>query len=43
VEWIERWIGDNPPLLLPGVRFRRVEIKADGEEDRQLVYEDFGG
>jgi tRNA threonylcarbamoyladenosine biosynthesis protein TsaE len=43
VEWIERWIGDEPPLLLPGVRFRRVEIKTAGELERQLVYEDFGG
>jgi tRNA threonylcarbamoyladenosine biosynthesis protein TsaE len=43
VEWIERWIGDKPPLLLPGVSFRRVEIKTAGENDRQLVYEDFGG
>jgi len=43
VEWIERWIGDKPPLLLPGVKFRRVEIETAGENDRQLVYEDFGG
>lgn len=42
VEWIERWIGDKPPLLLPGVRFRRVEITTAGEHDRQLAYEDFG-
>jgi tRNA threonylcarbamoyladenosine biosynthesis protein TsaE len=43
VEWIERWIGEEPPLLLPGVRFRRVEINTEGEQERQLVYEDFGG
>jgi tRNA threonylcarbamoyladenosine biosynthesis protein TsaE len=43
VEWIERWIGDSPPALSPGVRFRRVEIESCGENDRELVYEDFGG
>jgi tRNA threonylcarbamoyladenosine biosynthesis protein TsaE len=43
VEWIERWIGDKPPPLLPGVKFRRVEIKTAGEYDRDIVYEDFGG
>ncbi|HUD45354.1 MAG TPA: tRNA (adenosine(37)-N6)-threonylcarbamoyltransferase complex ATPase subunit type 1 TsaE [Candidatus Baltobacteraceae bacterium] len=43
VEWIERWIEEKPPLLLPGVRFRRVEINTAGEHDRQLIYEDFGG
>jgi tRNA threonylcarbamoyladenosine biosynthesis protein TsaE len=43
VEWIERWIGDGPPPLLPGVRFRRVEIKSSGENNRELIYEDFGG
>jgi tRNA threonylcarbamoyladenosine biosynthesis protein TsaE len=42
VEWIERWFEDNPPPLLPGVRFRRVEITLGGEQERELVYEDFG-
>jgi tRNA threonylcarbamoyladenosine biosynthesis protein TsaE len=43
VEWIERWVGDKPPLLPPGVRFRRVEFILGIEQERQLVYEDFGG
>ncbi len=43
VEWIERWIGENPPSPPTGVRFRRVEIKSSSENDRELVYEDFGG
>jgi tRNA threonylcarbamoyladenosine biosynthesis protein TsaE len=43
VEWIERWIGEKPPTLLPGVKFRRVEIAAAGEQDREVTYEDFGG
>ncbi len=43
VEWIERWIGDKPPLLVPGVKFRRVEIKTGDENRRELIYEDFGG
>jgi tRNA threonylcarbamoyladenosine biosynthesis protein TsaE len=42
VEWIERWIGKDIPLLLPGVRFRRVEISISGEEERRIDYEDFG-
>jgi len=43
VEWIERWIENWPPAPPHGVRFRRVEIKLSGENDRELVYEDFGG
>ena len=42
VEWIERWIGSDPTILLPGVRFRRVEITIAGELERRLSYEDFG-
>jgi tRNA threonylcarbamoyladenosine biosynthesis protein TsaE len=42
VEWIERWIGEDTPALLPGFRFRRVEISISAEQQRQLVYEDFG-
>ncbi|HEY3853336.1 MAG TPA: tRNA (adenosine(37)-N6)-threonylcarbamoyltransferase complex ATPase subunit type 1 TsaE [Verrucomicrobiae bacterium] len=43
VEWIERWRGNKPPSLAPGVLFRHVEIKTSGENDRQLDYEDFSG
>ncbi|HEX3718187.1 MAG TPA: tRNA (adenosine(37)-N6)-threonylcarbamoyltransferase complex ATPase subunit type 1 TsaE [Verrucomicrobiae bacterium] len=42
VEWIERWIGEKPPALLPGMKFRRVEIAAAGEQEREVIYEDFG-
>jgi tRNA threonylcarbamoyladenosine biosynthesis protein TsaE len=43
VEWIERWIGEPSSLVIPSVKFRRVEIKTTSEHDRQLDYEDFGG
>jgi len=43
VEWIERWMDQEPGPLAPGVRFRRVEIKTAGEAERRIVYEDFGG
>jgi tRNA threonylcarbamoyladenosine biosynthesis protein TsaE len=43
VEWIERWMDQEPGPLVPGVRFRRVEIKTAGEAERRIVYEDFGG
>jgi tRNA threonylcarbamoyladenosine biosynthesis protein TsaE len=43
VEWIERWSGDQPPRLLPGVKFRSVEIITAGEQEREITYEDFGG
>jgi tRNA threonylcarbamoyladenosine biosynthesis protein TsaE len=41
VEWIERWTGNQPPPVAPGVIFRHVEFKTQGENDRQLDYEDF--
>ena len=43
VEWIERWLAEEPWPAGRGVRFRRVEIKSAGETDREILYEDFGG
>jgi tRNA threonylcarbamoyladenosine biosynthesis protein TsaE len=43
VEWIERWLQEEPWPPAPGVKLRRVEIKTPGENDREIVYEDFGG
>ena len=42
VEWIERWLEDEPWHGPPGVRFRRVEIISSGETRREIMYEDFG-
>jgi tRNA threonylcarbamoyladenosine biosynthesis protein TsaE len=42
VEWIERWMGQEPGPLAPGLLFRRVEIKTAGLSDREISYEDFG-
>jgi tRNA threonylcarbamoyladenosine biosynthesis protein TsaE len=41
VEWIERWLEDEPRPATPGVRFRRVEIKTSAETVREIAYEDF--
>jgi len=41
VEWIERWIGDQPPAAA-NFKFRRVHIQTLGETDRQIDYEDIG-
>ncbi len=43
VEWIERWIEGGPWPPPPGMKLRRVEIKAAGETVREIFYEDFGG
>jgi tRNA threonylcarbamoyladenosine biosynthesis protein TsaE len=39
VEWIERWIGEQPPS---NFKFRYVHIKTLSETDREIDYEDFG-
>ena len=43
VEWIERWTGNQPPPVVPGVLFRHIEFKTQGENDRRLNYEDISG
>ncbi|MGA2751530.1 MAG: tRNA (adenosine(37)-N6)-threonylcarbamoyltransferase complex ATPase subunit type 1 TsaE [Verrucomicrobiota bacterium] len=42
VEWIERWTGATPELLVPGALWRRVEIRSTAEHSREITYEDFG-
>ena len=39
VEWVERWLHSAPQ---PQGRFRRVWIKIQGNERRQIEYEDSG-
>lgn len=40
IEWIERWLNDQPPQSAPGLR--RVHIRALNETEREITYEDFG-
>jgi tRNA threonylcarbamoyladenosine biosynthesis protein TsaE len=42
VEWIERWLEEPAGVLLPGVHFREVKIKATAASERRITYEDFG-
>jgi tRNA threonylcarbamoyladenosine biosynthesis protein TsaE len=47
VEWIERWLGtDAPTALSPSFvagGLRLVRMETVGENERQIIYEDFGG
>jgi tRNA threonylcarbamoyladenosine biosynthesis protein TsaE len=43
VEWIERWLENGAWRSACGAKFRRVEIMAASETEREIVYEDFGG
>ena len=42
IEWIERWLDDQPPGA-PGFVGRRAQIRALSETEREITYEDFGG
>jgi tRNA threonylcarbamoyladenosine biosynthesis protein TsaE len=42
VEWIERWLEGGPWPPAPGMKLRRVAMRTTGENEREIVYEDFG-
>jgi tRNA threonylcarbamoyladenosine biosynthesis protein TsaE len=42
IEWIERWLDDQPQGA-PGFVGRRARIRALNETDREITYEDFSG
>ena len=43
VEWMERWMTEAEVPASPQLRYRRACLKALGENDREITYEDFGG
>jgi tRNA threonylcarbamoyladenosine biosynthesis protein TsaE len=46
IEWAERWlkeIADFQAQAVKGTHLRRVQIETINENDRRIVYEDFGG
>jgi tRNA threonylcarbamoyladenosine biosynthesis protein TsaE len=46
IEWVERWLGENPGFSsktqLSPICFRRVRIETMNEAERRIIYEDVG-